>query len=109
MAAWSRQGDELSRDLGSPAAQFASLTGVRSTTGAGQFMMPWRFWDDPGRMAALHKLQRKRWPGMAGRNLTRTPPMGALVIFDAPGRSWAASPEEEDARTHVGSSGIPQP
>jgi peptidoglycan hydrolase-like protein with peptidoglycan-binding domain len=34
--------------------------------------------------------------------------MGVLVIFDAPGRSRASSPEEEGVRTHVGSSGIPQ-
>ncbi|MGB6452946.1 MAG: L,D-transpeptidase family protein [Streptosporangiaceae bacterium] len=41
--------------------------------------------------------------------MTRTPQMGVLVIFDAPGSSRAISPEEEDVRAHVGSSGIPQP
>ncbi len=35
--------------------------------------------------------------------------MGVFVIFEAPGSSRAISPEEEDVRTQVGSSGIPQP
>ncbi len=47
--------------------------------------------------------------GCGRPDLTRVPQMGALVIFDAPGRSLAISPEEEDVRTYVGSSGIPQP
>ncbi len=47
--------------------------------------------------------------GCGRPDLTRVPQMGALVIFDAPGRGRAICPEEEDVRTYVGSSGIPQP
>ncbi len=47
--------------------------------------------------------------GYARPDLPRTPQMGVLVIFDAPGLSRAISPEEEDVRIQIGSSGIPQP
>jgi peptidoglycan hydrolase-like protein with peptidoglycan-binding domain len=60
-------------------------------------------------VAALHKLQREATAGRGRPDLARAPRMGALVIFDTPGRSRAVSAEEEDARTYVGSSGIPQP
>jgi len=38
--------------------------------------------------------------GCGRPDLTRTPQMGVLEIFDAPGRSQAISLEEEDVRTH---------